>query len=317
MMRYAYFKNHVVPKEEAHISIASHSLQYGTMCFGGMRGYVHQKEVRMIRLRDHYDRLMNASKSLGFNFFVPNDNFIEIIGQLIKANAPEADFYVRPFIYSSDEVIGPCMDERNYDLAMYFLPLHQYFKKADGLRLMICSRKKFSDATMPTKAKASGCYLNSALATSEARRCGYDEALLMDDYGNIVEASVANLFVVYRGKVLTPPLGSGPLEGITMRTVIDLFKDEGIDVEYTMIDRSMLYCADEVFLTGSAAQITYVESVDSRIIGPYATPRMGPVCERAQKLFSDLITMNHKRSHEYMSVFKNSGEKYLYKLALS
>jgi len=303
MMPQAYFKGAIVAHNEAMISIASHSLQYGTMCFGGMRGYVAGQEARILRLPDHHERLMNAAKILGFNYYMPYEDFSLVIDNVIKANAPQGDFYLRPFIFS-DEVIGPCMDERSYYLAVYLLPLKQYFKKAGGLRLMISSRKKFSDASMSTKAKASGCYLNSALATSEARRCGFDEALLMDDLGAIVEASVANLFVVYRKEIITPAIGSGPLEGITMRTLIDLFKDDNMPVLNSIIDRSMIYTADEVFLTGSAAQISYVESVDGRIIGPKAPPSMGPICTHAQGLFSKLITMEHRLSQKYMSIFK-------------
>lgn len=304
MMPFAYFKSGIVPHAEAMISIASHSLQYGTMCFGGMRGYVVGKEARILRLRDHHERLMNAAKILGFKYYMPYEKFHAVISEVIKANAPQTDFYLRPFIFSDDEVIGPCMDERSYHLAVYLLPLNQYFKKAGGLRLMVSSRKKFSDVSMSTKAKASGCYLNSALATSEARRCGYDEALMMDDVGSIVEASVANLFIVYRGEVLTPAIGSGPLEGITMRTVIDLLKDDNIQVNIAVIDRSMLYTSDEVFLTGSAAQVSYVESIDSRVIGPNPTPTMGPICARTQALFTQLISMDHRLSREYMSVFE-------------
>jgi branched-chain amino acid aminotransferase len=303
MLPFAYFKNRLVPQAEAHISIASYSLQYGTMCFGGMRGYVFNKEAHILRLKDHYERLMNASKILGFNYYIDFGNFEHIISHLIKANAPTGDFYLRPFIFSDDEVLGPCMDGRNFSLAVYLLPLSDYFKKNGGLRLMISSRKKFSDVSMSTKAKASGCYLNSALATSEARRCGYDDALVMDDYGSIVEASVANLFVVYRGRVLTPPIGTGPLEGITMRTVIDLLKHRNINVTEAIIDRSMIYSADEVFVTGSAAQVTYIESVDGRIIGHHDKPIKGPICTLSEELFTQLITMNHELSSTLMHRF--------------
>lgn len=304
MQPFAYFGNKIVPSENACISIASHSLQYGTMCFGGMRGYLAQGEARIIRLREHHERLMNAAKILGFDFHMPYEPFQEIIGSLIKKNAPATDFYVRPFIFSNDEVLGPCMDGRTYSLAVYLLPLAQYFKKTGGLRMMISSYKKFSDMSMSTKAKASGCYLNSALATSEARRAGYDEALMMNSFGSIVEASVANLFVVYRGEVLTPPLGSGPLEGITLRTIIELFKDEGIPVTFATLDRSMVHTSDEVFITGSAAQVAYVESVDGRPIGPSKTPSMGPICKKATELYKKLINMEHPRSQQWMSLFK-------------
>jgi branched-chain amino acid aminotransferase len=303
IMPYAYFRNQIVPSAEASISVASHSLQYGTMCFGGMRGYLREGKARVLRLGDHHERLMNACKILGFDFHIPFEPFKDILATLIQNNAPSSDFYIRPFVFCDDEVLGPCMDERSFHLGVYMMPLTQYFKKAGGLRLMVSSRKKFSDASMSTKAKASGCYLNSALATSEARRNGYDEALMMDDNWNIVEASVANLFMVYRGQVITPHLGTGPLEGITMRTVMDLLADEGSPVRFDTIDRSMLYTCDELFLTGSAAQVTYVESVDKRLVGQSGEPRMGPVCAKVSTLFNDVIEMKNRRSEQWITQF--------------
>lgn len=301
MLPFAFFNGEIVEKDQAQISIASHSLQYGTMCFGGMRGYVGDDCARILRLSDHHERLMNSAKILGFNYFLPLEKFEEIISELIKKNAPKHDFYIRPFIFCDDEVLGPCIEGRNYKLAVYLLPLSNYYAQDKGLRMMISSYKKFSDQSMSTKAKASGCYLNSALATAEARRAGYDEALMVNDAGAIVEASVANLFVVYRGEVLTPPLGTGPLEGITLRTIIELFKDEGIRVHYTSLDRSMILSADEVFITGSAAQVSYVESVNGTVIGPSPTPTMGVFCKQAHKLFTKVITMEHKRSSMWMT----------------
>ncbi len=303
MMPFAYFRDAIVPNEKACVSIASHSLQYGTMCFGGMRGYHRQGVARVLRLEDHHERLMNACKILGFNFEMTFQAFETIIADVIKANAPSSDFYIRPFIFSDDEILGPCMDERSFFFAVYMMPLNQYFKKSGGLRLMVSSRKKFSDASISTKAKASGCYLNSALATSEARRNGYDEALMMDDLGNIVEASVANLFVVYRNRVVTPHIGSGPLEGVTMRTIIDLLNDDGIPVDFDIIDRSMVYTCDELFLTGSAAQVTFVESVDGRVIGNKNHGQPGPFYHRANQLFNDVIDMKHARSKEWITEF--------------
>lgn len=303
MMPYAYFRDDIVPNHEACISIASHSLQYGTMCFGGMRGYFKQGVARILRLEDHHERLMNACKILGFNFEMAFQPFKTVIENVIKANTPTGDFYIRPFVFSDDEVLGPCMDERSFFLAVYLMPLNQYFKKAGGLRLMVSSRKKFSDASISTKAKASGCYLNSALATSEARRNGYDEALMMDDLGNIVEASVANLFVVYRNRVITPHIGTGPLEGVTMRTVIDLLIGDGIPVDFDIIDRSMIYTCDELFLTGSAAQVTFAESVDGRMMGNKNKGQPGPFFNRANQLFNEVIDMKHARSKEWITEF--------------
>lgn len=205
VMDHCFFRKRIVPKEEACISLASHSLQYGTTCFAGIRGYVRSGKVRVFRLRDHHERLMDAAKILGFNYKIPYEEFEQIIIDLIQANQPESDFYIRPFLFCESESIGPCYENLTFDLGIYFVSLNSYYKVGKGMRLMISSWQKISDAAISTKAKAGGCYVNSALATLDARRAGYDEALLMDQNQHIVEASVANLFIVYRGEVFTPP----------------------------------------------------------------------------------------------------------------
>ena len=132
---------------------------------------------------------------------------------------------------------------------------------------MFSTWRKFSDDMLPTKAKAGGCYINSALAQTEATRCGYDDALMMDQNGFLVESSGSNVFIVYHGDIIMPQTGSAMLGGITRRTVIELLHDAGYNVRFEQIDRSMAYTADEVILTGTAAQILFVESIDGRVIG--------------------------------------------------
>ena len=302
-MDFCFFKDAIVPKENARISIAGHSLQYGSTCFAGIRGYVREETARVFRLRDHHERLMNASKILGFGFEIPYEEFAEIIASMIVANRPTSDFYIRPFLFSETEVIGVSYDALHFSLGIYMVPLATYYQSGTGLRLMISSWQKISDASMPTKAKAGGCYINSSLATAEARRCGYDEALMMDHNQNVVEASVANLFIVYRGEVFTPAVGSDLLEGITCRTVIELLKEQGHTVRHEPISRSMVYTCDELFLTGTAAQIIHAASVDGRAIG---NGKEGPVARGVKARFCDLIEMRHPRSKEYVKEFFNN-----------
>ncbi len=165
---------------------------------------------------------------------------------------------------------------------------------------MVSSWRKFSDASMPTKAKAGGCYVNSFLATSEALRCGYDEALVMDQAGNIVEASVANLLMSYRGRLMMPELGSALLEGITMRTAVEILSDEGIEVETGSFDRSMVYTCDELLLLGTAAQVAFAKSVDERVIG---TGMPGKYCQLLRQGFQKILSGNHERSGEWITEF--------------
>jgi len=298
MMPFAFFEDKIIESEKAKISIAAHSIQYGTTCFSGMRGYLRGSEIRVFRIYDHYERLINAAKILGWDFQMEFDKFQKAISDLIKANKPKSDCYFRPFIYSEDEELTPKFKGISYDMAMYMIPLGDYLDTSRGLRLIVSSWKKFQDASIPTKAKAGGSYLNSSLARTEAIRYGYDEALVMDDNWNIVEGSAENFMIVYRGEVIIPQVGSSMLEGITMRTVIDILKEQKIPFRFEKIDRSMLYTCDEVLLTGTGAQILFAESVDDRPIG---NKSMGAVCKILRDEFSKIIEMKNTISNKWIT----------------
>lgn len=301
IMPFAIFRNEIVPFQEANISIASHSLQYGTTCFGGIRGYFDQGKAKVFRLQEHFERLRQAAAILGMSVKLSWESFQTLICELVKTNAPQGDFYIRPFLFSEDQMLTPRFDGISFDLAIYMIPLSHYFDPDKGLRLMISSWRKVSDAAMPTKAKAGGFYVNSALATTEAKQCGYDEALMMDEQGNIVEASVANLFIVYRGQIIMPETGSAMLEGITRRTVLDFLEEEKIPVKAERIDRSMLYTCDELILTGTAAQIMYGQSVDSRNIAK--DQKAGPICRLLREKLASAISGHHPKSSLWMTEF--------------
>lgn len=300
MMPYVYFQGSTIPANEATISLACNSLQYGTTCFAGIRGYVRNRTVDIFRLYDHYERLMNAAKIMGFNYHTTYENFYNAIGELIAKNQPTSDFYIRAFILAPGEQLAPKPKGLNFDLGIYFVPLGNYFEQDKGMRVMISSWRKFPDSSFPTKAKAGGCYVNSFLATAEANRCGYDEALMMDQDGYIVEASVANLLLVYRNRLLMPELGSAQLEGITMRTVVELLREEGLEVSYERFDRSMVYTCNELMLMGTAAQVAYAESVDDRLISNGA---QGPILQIARKAFQRAIEGTHPIAKNWIAKF--------------
>lgn len=299
LMQFAYFHKKIVPIKEASISIASHSLQYGTTCFGGIRGYYQTGKIKLFRLKDHFERLISGAKTLGMNIRVKWEEFEAIVIKLVRANAPKTDFYLRPFFYSEDPTLTPCFDGINIQLAIYMTPLGHYFDPSRGLRLMISSWRKISDAAMPTKAKAGGCYVNSALARTEASQNGYDDALMMDDQGNIVEASAANIFLIQRGEVIMPETGSAMLEGITRRTVLDFLEEENIKVRAERIDRSMIYTCDELIVTGTAAQVTFAESVDGRIIAKNGKP--GHICQLLRRKLEQAIQGHHEKSSLWLT----------------
>ena len=297
---YAYFRKKVIPAQEAKISIASNSLQYGTNCFAGIRGYVRDGNVRIFRLRDHFERLMNAASILTFSFTLTYQEFFEILQEMVRKNAPAGDFYIRPFIFSEDEQLGPRPKGLTFDLAIYFVSMAtRYAYGEGGLSLTLSSWRKFSDAALPTKAKAGGCYVNSFLAASDALRHGYDDALMMDSQGFIVEASVANILCVYRGMPISPMLGDAELDGITLRTAIELLEEEQIVVKREKIDRSMIYSLDELLLLGTAVEVATVKEVDGRQIGARKKEE-GAMHLLLKEKFRQVFAGSHPKSKQWL-----------------
>ena len=180
------------------------------------------------------------------------------------------------------------------------LPMADYGRTDGGIRFMTSTYRKYNDAAIPTKAKAGGAYINSFLATSDAIKNGYDEALMLDDAGNVVEAAVANLLVVYRGRLLIPNTGAAALEGITIRSVVELLEYNGYKVEHERIDRSMIFTAEELLVTGTAMKVTYAESLDGRPIGPIdysETAKPGKYCTLLKAEFEKVI--KHKKPQQF------------------
>jgi len=296
---FAYFHKKIIPAKNAKISIASNSLQYGTSLFSGIRGYYDSGKIKIFRLRDHHARMMSGAKILGMEIQVPWGEFQKNFIKLTELNKPRTNVYYRPFFYSEDENLNPCFHELDFQMAIFMTDLTRSYDLAKGLRLMISSWRKTSDTAISTKAKAGGGYVNSSLALSEASRYGYDEALMMDEQGNIVEASAANLFIVWRGEVFMPETGSSMLEGITRRTAVEFLEEEGIKVRQGRIDRSMIYSCDEVILTGTYAQVLFTESVDGRTIGQKGKP--GPICQLLQKKLKMAIKGQHPKSPDWLT----------------
>ncbi len=307
---FVYFQGNVVPADQAKISIASHSLQYGMTCFGGIRGYFRDGVMRVFRLADHYERLMNASRILGMGFYLPYEEFHGIIAKMIAMNKCQGDVYFRPFIFSSTERLAPRMPGLSFELAIYMVEMGSYFDPAKGLNLGISSWHKFSDNAMSTKAKAGGCYVNSSMATTDALRAGYDDALMQDHNGHIVEGSVSNIVMVYRDRIVTPPLGEALLEGITLRSVLQLLKDDGYEIAHEPIDRSTLYTCQELMMVGTAVQVSFVASVDGRRIGKIQDVcgdkllGPGPVCCLLREKFAQIVAGTHARSKEWITEFR-------------
>ncbi len=285
---YAYFQGNIVKTEDAKVSIMTNALQYGTAVFGGIRGYFRQEDnsIAVFRLDDHVKRLLKSVNILGCGIDADHEKIKKIILDLIIRNAPKQDIYLRPLAYVGHTALGPNLANTNLDLAIYMIPLGEYLPVDKGLRAKVTSWIRISDNAIPTRAKISGGYVNSALARKEAADGGFDEAIMLNSAGHVAEGSAENLFLVRDGKLITPSLSEGILEGITRRSVITIAADLGIEVSERPIERSELYAADEVFFSGTGCQVAWVREIDGRVIG---SGEIGGVSADIQRKFFSAV----------------------------
>lgn len=297
---FTWFNNKITPLAEAVVPIETAALQYGIGAFGGIRGYKQADDsIGIFRLQDHVKRMKNSAKLLQFPLQIDENELSEIITSLIKKNAPAADIYIRPFIFRSDTGLGPGL-EGEFQLAVYMLELGNYLPTDEGISLGTSSWRRIPDETLPARAKASGGYINASLAIEEAKRHGYDQALMLDTQGNVAEGAVMNLFVVHDGTLLTPSGSSDLLEGITRRTILEIAKEEGIPCFQAGLKRSHIYQSDEMFVCGTAAQVSWVESVDDRQI----SSEIGPITQKLQRRFQAITRGEDTLSKKYLTIIK-------------
>jgi branched-chain amino acid aminotransferase len=282
-----WMNGRLVDFADAKIHAFSHVFHYGSAMFEGMRVYKTRGGTAAFRLEDHIERLYHSCKVYRMEIPYTPAQFKDAIFDTIRANGFEA-CYIRPVIYRGLGALGVNPFKSPVDVIVAVWKWGQYLGEdavTNGVDVCVSSWNRMAPNTFPAMAKATGNYLNSMLIKMEALVNGYTEGIALDSSGRLSEGSGENLFLVYGGKILTPPLGT-ILPGITRDTVITLAKDAGYIVAEQQIAREMLYIADEVFFTGTAAEITPVKSVD-RI--PVGTGTRGPVTERLQKEFFALL----------------------------
>ncbi len=300
---YAFFQGKIVPIEKAKISIMTNGFQYGTGYFAGIRGYYSekQKSLYIFRLDDHFYRFLGSAKILGCKFPYSHTELKKNLIDLVKKNKPKANTYFRPFAYVGNTEIGPNLANTTLSFAIYMIPLEEYMPLDKGLSLLVSSWQRISDNAIPSRAKVSGGYINSSLARKEAADGGFDEAIMLNKFGRVAEGSAENLFIVRNGTLITPDLSEGILEGITRRSVLQLAQDIGIQTIERPIERSELYIADEVFLTGTGCQIAWVEQIDKRHIG---SGKIGPVTDKLRETFFRIVKGEDKQYEEWRTKIK-------------
>ena len=296
--RYAYFKGSFVPIEEANINIQTNSFHYGTAVFEGIRAYWNEEKKQLFGLfvKEHYERMLRNCKILNLNLNKTAEELTEITVQLLKLCRHREDTYIRPIAYFSDLKISPKLIGYTTELAIYTLPLGDYLDLSRGLKAKTASWFRINDSMIPARCKIAGAYVNSAFAKTEALLNGYDEAIMLNPDGTVAEGSGENIFIVRDGKLITPPSSSNILEGITRNAVIEIARKElGIEVEERPILKSELYVADEVFFTGTAAQVAPIVQIDHVTIG---NGTVGRVTRALQEV--------------YFSIVKGERERYLH-----
>ena len=256
----------LVDWDQAQVHVLTHTLHYGTGVFEGIRAYETKNGTAIFRLTEHIERLFRSAHILGMEIPYSVDELISATKQTV-ASTGLASCYVRPIAYYGYGEMGlntlPC----KVDVAIACWPWGAYLGDdalSKGVRMKISSWTRHDHNTMPPAAKTVGNYVNSSLAKVEALKAGYDEAIMLAPNGLVAECTGENIFVKRNGIVLTPPLSAGALEGITQNTVMSLARDLGIDMRVDNIARSDLYIADEIFVCGTAAEVSAVNSVDDR-----------------------------------------------------
>jgi branched-chain amino acid aminotransferase len=262
-----WFDGQYLKWEEAKVPIFVHALHYGTAVFEGIRAYSSDDNLYIFRLKEHMERLHKSADVYSFTTKFSVDELCNATVELIRKNGIKESCYIRPLTFVGLHGIDLNVTKNSpTHTTIIIFPFAKYFK-GDGISACVSSWRRIDDESIPTMAKASGNYLNSVLATQECRRNGYDESILLDKKGRVSEASGENLFVVRNGKLHTPQLSDSILEGITRNTAIIIAKELGYEVVERPISRTELYLAEEIFLTGTAAEIIAITKIDGTVVG--------------------------------------------------
>ncbi|MFM8797525.1 MAG: branched-chain amino acid transaminase [Fluviibacter sp.] len=289
----------LVPWRDANTHVLTHSLHYGMSVFEGVRAYDTGRGTSIFRLQDHTRRLFNSAHIFQMEVPYDEDTINEAHKEVVRANKLESA-YIRPLVYYGSEKMGVSPKGAKVHVAIGAWPWGAYLGEdglKKGIRVKTSSYTRHHVNVSMVRAKASGHYVNSILANNEAVADGYDEALLLDTEGYVSEGAGENLFIIKNGKVYTPELSSC-LEGITRDSVVTLAREMGISVQEKRITRDEVYCSDEAFFTGTAAEVTPIRELDNRKIG---IGSRGPVTERIQSAYFDAVNGRSPKHEDWLS----------------
>ena len=286
----AFHKGEFMPLKQATIGVMTHAFHYGTSIFEGIRGNWNEEDenLYLFRLEEHYERLLAGCKIMRIDLPYSVSELSNITTDMVERSGYRQDIYVRPIAYKSEERVATLnLNHLEDGFTVFAIPFGAYLDIEAAARCCTSSWRRTQDSVIPPSIKIGGLYVNSILAKTEAVKNGFDEAILLNDRGQVSEGSGENLFLLKNGKLSTPSIADSVLPGITRATVIELAQNElGIEVVERSITRSELYLADEIFLTGTAAHLTAVGSIDNIDVGEGT---MGPVTRQLQDMYFDVV----------------------------
>jgi len=289
-MSYAFLNGEFMPLSEAKVGVMTHALHYGTSVFEGIRGNWNpeQEKLYIFRLKEHYKRFLQGCKVMRIKVPHTAEELSEITLELVERSGYRQDIYIRPLAFKGEERVAVLkLQDLTDALVIFPIPLGAYLDLNAAIRCCTSSWRRMEDTMIPPRNKIGGLYVNSILAKTEATLAGFDEAILLTNEGYVSEGAGENIFMVMNDKLITPSVSDNILSGITREAVIQLAKNElGLETVERSMRRSELYNADECFLTGTAAHLTPVGSIDNILVGD---GEMGQITKKLQDLYFDVI----------------------------
>ncbi|MFL2634523.1 MAG: branched-chain amino acid transaminase [Dehalococcoidia bacterium] len=285
----AFLNGEFTELENAKISIVTHAFNYGTGVFEGIRGNWNEKknQLYIYKLEEHVNRIIKSAKIMRLEPKYTKEKMVDIIIDLVKKNDYKEDIYIRPIIYKSSEVVGVKMHDLDDEFLVYIVPFGDYLDPSKGIHCGTSSFRRIDDSMIPVRAKVTGLYVNNSMAKTEAYLNGYDEAIMLNMDGHVSEGTGENIAIIKDQTIISPTVSDNILEGLTLETALDIAeKSLHLNIERRTIDRSELYIADEVLMTGTAAHITPVVSIDKINIG---TGQPGAVTKKMQEKYFSII----------------------------
>tara|TARA_Y100000590_G_scaffold418338_1_gene519026 strand:+ start:65 stop:979 length:915 start_codon:yes stop_codon:yes gene_type:complete len=296
--KYIWFDGKLLTHDKAKVPVTSHAIHYGTSIFEGIRAYWNTGNLFIFRLDDHIKRFRNSGKYYNISLRFSDKEIKKAIIDLCRKNKIKKSCYIRPFYFVGKYGINLHVTKKApTHVAIFSFPFGDLFNK-NGITACISVWRKFSDESTPTQAKMGGNYLNSILATQDAKKRGYDEAILLDKNGNVSEAPGENIFIIKKNTLITPPLSSSALDGITRKSILKFSKDLNLKTKVKNISVKELKSADEVFLSGTAAEVTPVIKLEKMKIG---TGKIGPVTQVVMEKYSDIVMNSNKMYSKWLT----------------